>query len=163
MRIFRTRASNHTGPRRGQVFAESNFARQIAEIEAGMREPVIMVGNLDAERDYTDVRDVVRAYLLAVCKAEPGEAYNICSGRALSMRSVLDHLLAMSDVNVEVQIDPERLRPSDVPVLLGDATRFRKATGWKPQIPVEQTLADLLSYWRSKLGVHAKAGLRLVA
>ena len=103
-----------------------------------------LAGNLDAERDYTDVRDTVRAYWQAVQRAEPGEAYNICSGRALSMQSVLDTLLAMSNATVEINIDPERLRPSDVPILLGDASKFTKVTGWQPEIPLERTLADLL-------------------
>ncbi len=161
--IFRTRAFNHTGPRRGEVFAESNFAKQVAEIEAGLRPPVISVGNLDAERDYTDARDIVRGYWLAVQRAEPGEVYNLCSGHAISMRSVLDSLLAMSDVKVEIEVDPARLRPSDVPILLGDASKFQAATGWQPEIPFEKTLADLLDYWRAKLGAPQRKNLRLVA
>ncbi|HXH21899.1 MAG TPA: GDP-mannose 4,6-dehydratase [Dehalococcoidia bacterium] len=151
LRIIRTRAFNHEGPRRGESFVTSNFAKQVAEIEAGSRAPVIHVGNLEAERDYTDVRDVVRAYWVAVNAATPGEVYNICSGKAYRIRSVLDMLLEMSHVRVEVRVDPSRLRPSDVPVLLGDCSRFRAETGWKPRIPFEKTMADLLQYWRQKL------------
>jgi len=163
LRIFRSRAFNHTGPRRGEMFAESSFARQVAEIEAGIRPPVIHVGNLAAERDYTDVRDIVRGYWLGIRQAEPGDVYNLCSGTAHTMRSVLDALIAMSNVKVSIEIDPERLRPSDVPVLLGDASKFERATGWRPEIPFEQTLADLLDYWRDKLGSPARRNLRLVA
>ncbi len=159
LRIIRTRAFNHEGPRRGEAFVTSNFARQVAEIEAGNREPVIYVGNLEAERDYTDVRDVVRAYWLAVQRAEPGEVYNICSGKAYAISAMLDMLLEMSRIQVEVRTDPERLRPSDVPVLLGDASKFQRATGWVPEIPFEKTMSDLLDYWREKTARTARRGL----
>ncbi len=149
--IIRTRAFNHTGPRRGEVFVTSNFARQIAEIELGKREPVVYVGNLTAQRDFTDVRDVVRAYFLACTEGEPGEVYNICSGEAVSIRQILDTLLALAQREVEIKEDPARLRPSDVQVLRGDATKLTQATGWRPQIKLRQTLADLLEYWREKL------------
>lgn len=151
LRIVRTRGFNHTGPRRGDVFAESSFAKQIAEIERKKKEPVISVGNLEAERDYTDVRDMVRGYLLAVEKGEPGEVYNICSGKAVKIKNVLDTLLFFSKVKVEVKQDPARMRPSDVPILLGDNSKFVKQTGWKPQIPFEKTMEDLLNYWREKV------------
>ena len=150
MPIVRTRGFNHEGPRRGPVFVCSDCAKQIADIEKGRRAPVIRVGNLDARRDFTDVRDVVRAYWLSLEKGEPGEVYNICSGRAWVIRDMLDHLLSLTKVKVKVEQDPARMRPSDVPVLLGDASRFRKATGWEPQIPFEQTLRDLLEYWRQR-------------
>jgi len=149
--IIRTRGFNHTGPRRGDVFAESSFALQIAEIEAGKREPVLKVGNLEAKRDYTDVRDMVKAYLLALEKGEPGEVYNVCSGKAHPIQYILDTLLSFSDVKIEVVQDPARLRPSDVMVLCGDSTKFRKQTGWSPIIPLEQTLRDLLDYWRTNI------------
>ena len=149
--LVRTRAFNHTGPRRGEVFVTSNFAKQIAEIEAGKREPVMLVGNLEAQRDFSDVRDVVRAYLLAMEKCESGEVYNICSGRSLKIREVLDMLLSISKVKVEIKQDPTRLRPSDVMVLRGSAEKFRKATGWVPEISFEQTLRDLLDFWRERL------------
>lgn len=151
MKIVRTRGFNHTGPRRGEVFAESSFAKQIAEIEKGKKEPVIMVGNLEAERDYTDVRDMVRGYLLAVEKGEPGEVYNICTGRAVKIRKVLETLLSFSKVKVKVQPDPARMRPSDVPILLGDNSKFVKQTGWQPTFTFEQTMKDLLNYWRQKI------------
>jgi len=151
LKVIRTRGFNHTGPRRGDVFAESTFAKQIAEIEKGKREPVVMVGNLNAERDYTDVRDMVRGYCLAVLKGEPGEVYNICTGKAWKIQKVLDFLLGLSKVKIEVKEDSERLRPSDVPVLIGDNTKFIKQTGWHPEIPFEKTLADLLNYWREKV------------
>jgi len=149
MRVVRTRAFNHTGPRRGEVFAEASFAHQIAEIEAGKREPVLRVGNLEAKRDYTDVRDVVQAYLLALEKGKPGEVYNICSGITHPIQHILDTLLSFSSAKIQVVQDPARLRPSDVTVLWGDASKFRKQTGWEPKIPLDQTLLDLLEYWRS--------------
>ena len=151
LKTVRTRGFNHTGPRRGEVFVTSNFAKQIASIEAGLREPVIRVGNLDAQRDFTDVRDIVRAYWLAVSEATPGEVYNLASGRAVTIRELLDRLLVLSDTEVEVQVDPDRLRPSDVEILLGDYSKFRSDTGWEPSIPLEQTLKDTLDYWRQKL------------
>jgi GDP-4-dehydro-6-deoxy-D-mannose reductase len=151
LHAVRTRGFNHTGPRRGEVFVTSNFARQIVEIEKGRCRPVIHVGNLDARRDFTDVRDMVRAYWLALEKGAPGDVYNIGSGRAISMREVLDQLLALSPVKVRIKVDPARLRPSDVPILLCDRRKFTKTTGWKPRIPLEATFRDLLDYWRAKL------------
>lgn len=149
--IIRTRGFNHTGPRRGEVFAESTFAKQIAEIEKGKKEPVVYVGNLEAERDYTDVRDMVRAYYLAVQKCTPGEVYNICSGKAWVIKNVLQYLLKLSKVNIEVKEDEERMRPSDVPILIGDNSKFVEKTNWKPEIKFEKTLEDLLNYWRERV------------
>jgi GDP-4-dehydro-6-deoxy-D-mannose reductase len=151
MFIVRTRAFNHSGPRRGEVFVDSGFAWQIARIEAGLQEPVIYVGNLEAKRDFTDVRDIVQAYWLALEKGEPGEVYNIASGKAWSVQEVLNMLLGMTKVQVEIRQDPARMRPSDVPVLIGDSTKFRQRTGWQPKIPYEQTLRDMLDYWRSRV------------
>ncbi|MFN7941905.1 MAG: GDP-mannose 4,6-dehydratase [Thermoanaerobaculia bacterium] len=151
---IRTRGFNHEGPRRGEVFVMSNFARQIAAIEAGSQEPVIRVGNLDAVRDFTDVRDMVRAYWAAVNQATPGEVYNIASGRGITIREMLDRLVASSRVKVRVETDPARLRPSDVEVLIGDSSKFRAETGWEPRIPLEQTLADSLDYWRSRFAAR---------
>ncbi|HYQ89107.1 MAG TPA: GDP-mannose 4,6-dehydratase, partial [Candidatus Binatia bacterium] len=148
--VIRTRGFNHEGPRRGPVFVCSDFAKQIADIEKGRRPPVIRVGNLEARRDFTDVRDVVRAYWLALEKGEPGEVYNICSGKDWTIRAMLDHLLGLTKAKVKVEQDASRMRPSDVPVLLGDAGRFKKATGWEPVIPFETTLKDLLEYWRAR-------------
>ncbi len=145
----RTRGFNHTGPRRGDVFVTTNFARQVADIEAGLKAPVIHVGNLEARRDFTDVRDMVHGYWLSLEKCEPGEVYNIASGKAYAIQEVLEILLSYSTAKVDVQVDPERLRPSDVPLLLGDAGKFRLATGWEPTIPFEKTMEDLLNYWRA--------------
>lgn len=151
MRIIRTRGFNHTGPRRGDVFAESNFAKQIAEIEKGKREPIVHVGNLEAQRDYTDVRDMVRAYYLAAQKCDPGEVYNIATGKAWKVRNVLELLIRLSKVKVEIRNDPSRIRPSDVEILIGDNTKFVQKTGWKPEIPFEKTMGDLLNYWRENV------------
>lgn len=148
MKIVRTRGFNHTGPRRGEVFVTSNFAKQIAEIEKGKKEPVLEVGNLDAKRDWTDVRDMVQAYLLSVQKCEYGEVYNICSEKAVEVSDMLDLLLSFSKVKVRIVKDSSRMRPSDVPILLGDCSKFRKATGWKPKVPFKKTMEDLLNYWR---------------
>jgi len=152
LQVVRTRGFNHTGPRRGEVFVTSSFAKQIAAIEAGLRTPILRVGNLSAQRDFTDVRDTVRAYWLALEKGQAGEVYNLASGRAVTIQQLLDMLLSLSEVEVEVQVDPERLRPSDVEILIGDASKFRTATGWEPLIPLEQTVEDLLNYWRQRLG-----------
>ena len=151
LKAIRTRAFNHTGPRRGDVFVTSNFAKQIVDIEAGHREPVMYVGDLSPERDFTDVRDIVRAYWLCLEHCEPGEVYNVASGKAYRIQQVLDILLSHSDAEIEVRQDPARLRPSDVPLLLGDNSKFRAATGWEPEIPFEQTAKDLLDYWRERV------------
>ena len=151
LKVIVTRAFNHTGPRRGDVFATSNFAKQVAEIEKGLKEPVIYVGNLNAQRDFTDVRDVVRAYWLAVNKCEYGEVYNICSEKAVTIQSVLDLLLDMANKNVKVKQDSSRMRPSDVEILQGDCSKFRERTGWTPEIPFEKTMRDLLDYWMEKI------------
>jgi len=146
-----TRFFNTEGPRRGQDFVTSNFAKQIAEIEKGKREPVIYVGNLEAKRDFNDVRDMVRAYWLASEKCNFGEPYNVCSGKTRSIKSILDLLLSFSKVkNIEVKQDPARMRPSDVPILYGDSSKFRAETGWQPKILFEQTMSDLLQYWRER-------------
>jgi len=147
-----TRFFNTEGPRRGQDFVTSNFAKQIAEIEKGKREPIIYVGNLETKRDFNDVRDMVRAYWLASEKCKFGEPYNVCSGKERSIKSVLNLLLGLTKVkNIKVKQDPERLRPSDVPILRGDSSKFRKQTGWKPKIPFEKTMEDLLNYWRERV------------
>ena len=150
-----TRGFNHTGPRRGLIFVTSSFARQIAEIEAGQKDAVLHVGDLTSKRDWTDVRDMVRAYWVALEKAEPGEAYNIGSGRTWSVREMLDILLSHSTARVVIQEDPERLRPSDVPILWADTGKFRQATGWEPRIPFETTMLDLLDYWRARVRIES--------
>jgi len=151
LKIIVTRGFNHTGPRRGEVFVCSNFAKQIVKIEKGLREAKIKVGNLDAIRDFTDVRDMVRGYNLALEKGIPGERYNICSGKGYKIKEVLDMFLEMTDKKIELENDPERMRPSDVPILIGDNSRFREQTGWKPEIAFEKTLRDLLDYWRNQI------------
>ena len=149
--VVRTRGFNHTGPRRGEVFVTSSLAKQIAEIEKKKKEPVLRVGNMEAQRDFTDVRDMVEAYWLSLEKGEPGEVYNIGSGFARTVREVLDTLISLSGIEVRVEVDPKRLRPSDVPILLADSSKFIGRTGWKPRIPFEQTLRDLLDYWRERV------------
>ena len=151
MHIVRTRAFNHTGPRRGEVFVTSNFAKQIAEMELGIREPILHVGNLDARRDFSDVRDVVRGYYLALEKGEPGEVYNIASGHSCRISEIVDMLSGMANVRFKVRQDPERMRPSDVPILIGDCTKLAERTGYRPEIPIEVTLRDLLDYWRTRV------------
>jgi GDP-4-dehydro-6-deoxy-D-mannose reductase len=150
MDIIRTRGFNHTGPRRGPVFVVSDFAKQIIDIENGFRDPMIYTGNLDASRDFTDVRDMVRAYFLSLEKGKSGEVYNICSETSFTIREVLDKLLSFTDAKIEVKQDPARMRPSDVPRLLGDCSRFKRDTGWQLEIPFEQTLRDTLDFWRQR-------------
>lgn len=146
--VIRVRSFNHMGPGQSADFAASAFARQIAEMEAGVRPAVLKVGNLDAERDFTDVRDIVRAYWLAVTLGEPGQVYNVGSGNYRSIRWILDTLLNLTDLAVTVETDPARLRPSDIPRTLCDNRRLVAATGWAPQIELQETLRDLLNYWR---------------
>jgi GDP-4-dehydro-6-deoxy-D-mannose reductase len=148
----RLRLFHHTGPRRPPQFVASSFAQQIARIEHGLDPPRLAVGNLEAIRDFTDVRDVARAYWLAATRGIPGDVYNICSSRHVSIRRVLDILLSDSRVEVEVEVDPDRLRSADIPYLVGDHTRFSNATDWQPEIPLVKTLDDLLEWWRSELG-----------
>lgn len=149
LHIVRTRTFNHEGPRRGEAFVLSNFAKQVAEIEKGQKPPVLEVGNLDAIRDFTDVRDVVRAYTLALDHGEPGEVYNIGSGTTWRIGDALDELLKLTDKEIEVRQDPARMRPSDVMILHCDASRFMAKTGWKTEVPFNQTLGDMLDYWRN--------------
>ncbi len=157
MSIVRTRTFHHTGPGRGASFAESAFARQIVDVELGRRPPVLEVGNLEAVRDFSDARDVVRAYWALLERGEAGDVYNVCSGQGVRIRDVLDKLLGASGVQVEVRVDPDRLRPADVPVLVGDAARLRGATGWEPRLSLDQSLADLLEYWRERAASEAPA------
>ncbi|MEZ4867576.1 MAG: GDP-mannose 4,6-dehydratase [Caldilineaceae bacterium] len=148
---IRARSFNHIGPDQADDFVASAFARQVAEIEAGLHAPVVAVGNLDAERDFTDVRDIVRAYWLLLKQGEPGVVYNIGSGQKRPVRWLLETLLTLSTADVEVVIDPARLRPSDVPASLCDNRRLVAATGWQPRIKLEDSLLDLLNYWRGQV------------
>ena len=151
MPTIRLRLFHHTGPRRPTQFVASSFAHQIARIEQGLDPPRLAVGNLEAVRDFTDVRDIARAYWLAATRGMPGAAYNVCSSSATSIRHVLDMLLAHSEVDVEVEVDPNRLRAADIPRLVGDHSRFSDATDWQPEIPLAKTFGDLLDWWRQNL------------
>lgn len=157
MQTIRARPFNHIGPGQKRGFVASDFASQIAAIEAGQSEPVMYVGNLSAERDFTDVRDVVRAYQLLAAHGEPGEVYNVCSGKAYSMQYLLDTLMSYSTVEIEVRQDPTRMRPSDVPRRVGDYSALNRRTGWEPSIPFEQTLLDILNDWRGRLAEEVAA------
>jgi GDP-4-dehydro-6-deoxy-D-mannose reductase len=149
--VFIVRPFNHAGPRQSPTYVTSSFARQIAEIETGRREPVLCVGNLGSERDITDVRDTVRAYRLVVTRGAPARPYNVCSGQAYRVRDLLDWLIGRSRIPIRVEVDPERLRPSDNPIIAGDRSRIATETGWEPTIPIQQTLDDLLEYWRAQI------------
>lgn len=151
LHVVRVRPFNHIGPRQSEKFVAPAFARQIALIEAGRIPPAIKVGNLAARRDFTDVRDMVRAYRLAIEKGEPGEVYNIGSGTPRSVQSVLDTLLNFSTHSIQVEIDPDRMRPTDVPISYCDANKFSARTGWTPEISFEQTLRDVLDDWRQRI------------
>ena len=154
-RVLITRSFNHAGPRQSDAYVTSSFARQIAEIEAGTQEPLIRVGNLESRRDISDVRDVVRAYRLLADRGNDRQPYNVCSGVAHKVRDLLDWLVAQAHVRVNVELDRSRLRPSDNPVVLGSYQRLHADTGWRPEIPIEKTLGDLLEYWRRRIAAPA--------
>lgn len=147
--VVRARPFNHIGPRQDPRFVCSSFARQIAEIVNGA-EPVIRTGNLESRRDFTDVRDVVRAYTAIMEKGQVGEVYNICSGELVSIQSILDQLVKIAGVKIRIATDPDRYRAEELKFLRGDAGRLHETTGWKPQIPLEQTLRDTLEYWKDR-------------
>lgn len=153
MKIVRIRAFNHTGPGRDAVFGLSNFAKKIAEIEKGLIKPEIETRDLSAIRDFTDVRDIVKAYWLAAEKCKPGEVYNICSGRGLSFKDMLEKLISFSKAgNINILKDPQGIRPTDGGKIIGDNAKFIRATGWKPEVDfLNQTLLDMLNYWRSNI------------
>jgi GDP-4-dehydro-6-deoxy-D-mannose reductase len=148
--VFMTRSFNHTGPGQADSYACSSFARQVVEVENGVREPVIRVGNLEARRDFTDVRDVVAAYSDIVERGRAGTVYNVCRGEAVSIREVLDRLVAASRTRVEVVVDPARYHSLDVPLILGDPSLLRRDTGWSPRFSLEDTLRDMLEDWRHR-------------
>lgn len=151
IQTIRARPFNHIGPGQRPGFVVPDFAQQIAAIEAGRSAPMMRVGNLAAQRDFTDVRDVVRAYHLLITKGEPGQVYNIGSGQSHAIQEVLDTLLSMSQVEITVEPDPDRMRPSDVPDVVCDTSKLRGQTGWQPTIPFEQSLTDVLDYWRKRV------------
>ena len=155
MFTVRARPFNHIGPGQNNRFAVPNWASQIAEIEAGQREPFIAVGTLTAARDFTDVRDVVKAYDLMLTNGSGGSVYNVCSGKAFSMQSILDTLLSMSKVRIEIRVDKDRLRPVETPILVGDYSRLREQTGWQPHLSIEQSLRDVLDEWRQRVSSNA--------
>lgn len=156
MKIQVTRMFTHTGPRRGDVFAESSFAKQIAMIEAGMIPPVVKVGNLQSLRTVADVRDAVRAYhLLLTVNPAHGEVYNIGGNHTCTVGEVLNTLLSMSSKKIDVEVDPERLRPVDADLQVPDCTKFKDRTGWETEIRFEQTMSDLLNYWRERVKIIA--------
>jgi len=148
VRVVVARAFNHFGPRQDPFFAAAGFARRIADIERGRWEPEIAVGNLDARRDLTDVRDTVRAYRLMLERGTHGDIFNVCSGVAIQIRELLDRLIARARVAVRIRIDPSRYRPNDTPLLVGDPGRIRSQLGWTPRIGIDQSVDDLLAYWR---------------
>jgi GDP-4-dehydro-6-deoxy-D-mannose reductase len=151
VQTIRVRPFNHIGPGQRPGFVAPDFARQIAAVEAGQLPPVMRVGNLTARRDFTDVRDVVRAYHLLISRGEPGEVYNIGSGQSHAIQEVLDTLLGMSNVEITIKPDPDRIRPSDTPDVVCDAGKLRRQIGWQPAISFEQSLADVLDYWREQV------------
>lgn len=155
LQIMIARAFNHCGPRQNPFFVASGFARRIADIEAGRWEREMTVGNLEARRDLTDVRDTVRAYQAILERGVPGRVYNVCTGRAIAIRDLLDRLLARARVPIPIRVDPARYRPNDVPLLLGDPSRIQQELGWSPEIPFDRTLDDLLDYWRARAGNDA--------
>lgn len=147
--VMIVRAFNHIGPNQTPMFVVADFCKQVADIEKGKQEPVIYVGNLSAKRDFTDVRDVVKAYALLVKNGRRGETYNVGTGHAIEIRQILDEIIAMSDRDIEVKIDEKKLRPVDVPIIEPDIDKIRKEVGWQPVISLKQTLKETLEYWRS--------------
>jgi GDP-4-dehydro-6-deoxy-D-mannose reductase len=151
MKIVRARPFNHVGPGQTDRFVVSSFARQIAEVEAGLADPVVLVGNLDPVRDFLDVRDVVDAYRLLANPSFGGEVFNISSGVGVSIQTILDMLIDASTRTIDVRVDPERVRPVEVPEFRGNSGKLAAATGWEPRIPLEQTIRDVLNYWRGQI------------
>lgn len=151
MELMMVRAFNHIGPGQLPMFVVSDFCKQVAEIEKGLREPVMKVGNLAAKRDFTDVRDVVKAYVKLIAVGVPGETYNVGSGNAQAIQEILNLIVSLSKVEIAVEIDPNKLRPVDVPIIEADITKINELTGWKPEIPLQQTIQETLDYWRARV------------
>lgn len=151
MDVMMVRAFNHVGPNQSPIFVVADFCKQTAEIEAGLKEPVIKVGNLSARRDFSDVRDVVRAYVELMEKGKAGETYNVGSGNAVEIRKILDMILCRSKKEIRVEVEPSRMRPVDVPVIEADISKLKTCTGWEQKITLEETIQDTLEYWRQKL------------
>lgn len=151
MPIIRVRPFNHAGPGQAPAFVMADFAKQVADIEKGRQEPLMRVGNMLAKRDFTDVRDMVRLYPLLLEKGTPGDVYNAGSGISHSAQEILDLLFSYSSVKIQVESDPAKMRPSDIPEIVADSTKVTRVTGWKPEISFEQTVKDTLDYWRAKI------------
>lgn len=148
MDILLVRAFNHIGPRQTPAFVVADFAKRIAEMEKGKLPPSLLVGNLEAKRDFTDVRDIVRAYYGIMQKGQKGEIYNVGSGQCYRVKEILEILLSMSELDITVETDPQRLRPSDMPIIQCDNTKLKNITAWYPQYSLRDTLKDVLDYWR---------------
>ncbi|MDY4743529.1 MAG: GDP-mannose 4,6-dehydratase, partial [Lachnospira sp.] len=148
--IMMVRAFNHIGPNQTPTFVVADFCKQVADIEKGRQEPVIYVGNLSARRDFTDVRDVVKAYAKLVKEGRRGETYNVGTGKAIAIQDILNKIVSMSDKDIEVRVDENKLRPVDVPIIEPDISRIKREVGWEPLIPLEQTLRETLEYWREQ-------------
>lgn len=151
MDVMMVRAFNHIGPNQAPIFVVADFCKQVAEMEAGMREPVMQVGNLSAKRDFTDVRDVVRAYGLLVQYGKAGETYNVGSGQAIAIEQILQMIVSKSALDIQIEIDPEKLRPVDVPIIEANTQKLVQMTGWKREISLEQTIQETLDYWRKEV------------
>ena len=149
--VMMVRAFNHIGPNQTPMFVVADFCQQAAEIEAGKREAVMRVGNLSAKRDFTDVRDVIRAYALIMEHGKAGETYNVGSGHAVSIQQILDTIISLSKADIKVEVDPEKLRPVDVPIIEADIRKLVECTGWKREIPLERTIEETLDYWRKEV------------
>ncbi|MCQ2407422.1 MAG: GDP-mannose 4,6-dehydratase [Oscillospiraceae bacterium] len=155
--VICVRAFNHFGPRQRPDFVIADFCKQAAEIEAGLQEPVIRTGNLAVQRDFTDVRDIVHAYEMLLANGTPGEIYNVGSGRATALSDILDEIAAQTGCAFRTENDPQKLRPADTPVIAADIRKLQRDTGWTPQIPLQQTIADTLTYWRQTVKENARA------
>lgn len=151
MDVMMVRAFNHIGPNQAPIFVVADFCKQVAEMEAGMRKPIMQVGNLSAKRDFTDVRDVVRAYGLLVQYGKAGETYNVGSGQAIAIEQILQMIVSKSALDIQIEIDPEKLRPVDVPIIEADTQKLVQMTGWKREISLEQTIQETLDYWRKEV------------
>ena len=156
MDIVMVRAFNHIGPNQEPMFVVADFCKQVVDIEFGLKEPTLKVGNLNAKRDFTDVRDVVRAYVLLVQKGVSGEIYNVGSGYALEINQILQKIISLSKTSIKIEVDAQRIRPSDIPIIEADTAKIYECIQWSPLIPIEQTLEETLDYWRNRVAKQVK-------